>query len=299
MGKKEKHMSFKFFKVVTAGLILVVSGMCNNAIAGIITNTDHDSFIDQTTNLEWMDFGINNHLSYNQVVELLATDYYGWMLPTESQVVTLSNNLFGGRGDRPSVPYRPGDYPTHFDGSGEFRNIIDTIGFDGGNSPPSDNFGCGALFLSYDPCVRAEGMFIDDQGYLAQLKYYDPNVYIDTQSVNYICPAPGEPIDKGSYVLTYSEFFYTAASYDTCNKLFPRASIYKYVIRRPNKTPEEIEEKLKLGSINRQANTTSEFTTLLYRQIASPTISVDEPSPLAIFLLGMIGLASCRFKKYS
>ena len=295
-------MNFKFFKVVTAGLILVVSGMGNNAIAGIITNTNHDSFIDQTTNLEWMDFGINNHLSYNQVVELLATDYYGWMLPTESQVVTLSNNLFGGKGDRPSVAYRPGDYPTHFDGSGEFRNIIDTIGFDGGNRPPNETMGCSGINpSSFEPCVRAAGMFIDDRGYMAQLDYYDPNIYsyLDLNSNYYYCVAPGESIVSGSNVLTYQEKFYTAAGYaGVCTKYFARASIDKLDARSLRPTIKKTsEERMTLRTINASARTTSQRTTLLYRQIASPTVTVDEPSHLAIVLLGMIGLASRRFKK--
>ncbi len=74
-------------------LILLISISAN---AGIITDTDNDSFIDDTTGLEWMDFGINNGQSFNYVVSQLIEGgvYKGWRLPTTSEVYALWENAF-------------------------------------------------------------------------------------------------------------------------------------------------------------------------------------------------------------
>ena len=52
-------MTFKFLKSTLVGLILSTSCLVNVANAGII-DTANDSFIDTSTEIEWMDFGINN-----------------------------------------------------------------------------------------------------------------------------------------------------------------------------------------------------------------------------------------------
>jgi len=85
-------MKFKFLQAAVIGLMLSV---CNIANAGII-NTTNSSFIDNTTNLEWMDFGVNNQFTYNYVAGQLSTGgvYDGWSLATEDQVITLWNNMF-------------------------------------------------------------------------------------------------------------------------------------------------------------------------------------------------------------
>jgi len=84
-------MKFKFLKAL---VVIALGGLATISSAGVITNTSNDSFIDSNTGLEWMDFGVNNSYSPDQVKGLLSTTYAGWNLATESQVLTLANNAF-------------------------------------------------------------------------------------------------------------------------------------------------------------------------------------------------------------
>jgi hypothetical protein len=86
-------MSYKKINAALTGLLLLVTTSSN---AGLITDTTNDSFIDETTGLEWMDFGVNNKHTYNEVTGLLATTYSGWSLATETEVTTLYRNAFAG-----------------------------------------------------------------------------------------------------------------------------------------------------------------------------------------------------------
>ena len=93
-------MKFNLLNKALLGLILSACLSVNVANAGLISDTDNDSFIDDTTGLEWMDFGINNGQSFNYVSSQLTAGgvYYGWRLATEEEVYTLTVNAFLGLG---------------------------------------------------------------------------------------------------------------------------------------------------------------------------------------------------------
>lgn len=55
---------------------------------------DNKAALETSTGLVWMDFGVNNHYSYTQVVGLLSTEYAGWRLPTYTEVNHLWVSLF-------------------------------------------------------------------------------------------------------------------------------------------------------------------------------------------------------------
>ena len=80
----------KTLAVISCSLILNFS-----ANAGVIVDTNNDSFIDTSTGLEWMDFGINNGQSFNYVSSQLdqGGEYFGWMLPSLDQVFTMWSNV--------------------------------------------------------------------------------------------------------------------------------------------------------------------------------------------------------------
>ena len=88
-------MRFKYFKVSLVAFSLFISCWFNVASAGLI-NTTTDSFIDETAQLEWMDFGINNGYSFNGVLEQLDVGgvYEGWSLASSDQVSELWINAF-------------------------------------------------------------------------------------------------------------------------------------------------------------------------------------------------------------
>lgn len=87
------------FNCIKAAVFTVSLALSCNAHAGII-DTTNDSFIDENTGLEWMDFGINNKFTYNYVASQLGTGgvYEGWRLPTESEVLELWVNTFTNLG---------------------------------------------------------------------------------------------------------------------------------------------------------------------------------------------------------
>lgn len=86
-----------FKKILCTASFLVLSF---TASAGLITDTANDSFIDETTGLEWMDFGINNHLTYDYVNSQLdiSGEYAGWTIATTEQTWTMLRNAFFGLG---------------------------------------------------------------------------------------------------------------------------------------------------------------------------------------------------------
>ena len=94
-------MKVKFLKTTFTGIVLFISCLVNIANAEVILiDTDNDSFIDTTTGLEWMDFGINNNYTYNFVASQLGEggSYEGWSLATSDQVLTMWTNAFIGLG---------------------------------------------------------------------------------------------------------------------------------------------------------------------------------------------------------
>lgn len=73
---------------------LLFSLAANSAIIDSQSFTQ-DSFVDTSTGLAWMDFGINNGQSYNYVANQLSDggDYFGWRLPTTEEIFTLWSNV--------------------------------------------------------------------------------------------------------------------------------------------------------------------------------------------------------------
>tara|TARA_R110001583_G_scaffold11613_17_gene52317 strand:+ start:2529 stop:3212 length:684 start_codon:yes stop_codon:yes gene_type:complete len=76
------------------------------ATAGIIVDTSNGSFIDDNTQLEWIDFGINNGRSFNYVASQLGDggEYEGWSLASKEQVYEMWANAFLGLGASIEIP---------------------------------------------------------------------------------------------------------------------------------------------------------------------------------------------------
>ena len=83
------------FKIFISLLCMML--LASNVFAEF-TNTAQNSFIDNSTGLEWIDFGITNNKSFNDVQAELSTTYSGWRLPTYDEVKTLWSGMF----DQPS-----------------------------------------------------------------------------------------------------------------------------------------------------------------------------------------------------
>jgi len=63
--------------------------------ADAFTAGDNQAALETSTGLVWMDFGVNSHLSYDNVRYLLPTQFAGWRLPTAAEVDHLWSALFG------------------------------------------------------------------------------------------------------------------------------------------------------------------------------------------------------------
>ncbi len=152
----------KSLKLITTVLFLISPFVAN----ATIINTDSDSFIDQNTGLEWMDFGINNNESFNYVSSHLDTEYLGWRLATQTEVVTLWSSLFSTdpawnwhRYDNPANPEIQGflatSVPVNGEGDVPWIDLYDIIGYNvrrpfNANLYP-DMF-----------AIRANGLFLSD-----------------------------------------------------------------------------------------------------------------------------------------
>lgn len=64
--------------------------------ADAFTAGDNKASLQSSTGLVWMDFGVNNTKSFNQVVSELGSTYNGWRLATETEVNNLMGELFSG-----------------------------------------------------------------------------------------------------------------------------------------------------------------------------------------------------------
>jgi hypothetical protein len=64
--------------------------------ADAFTTGDNRAVLETSTGLVWMDFGVNNHRTFPDVVNSLDTDYPEWRLPTVSEVDHLWTSLMGG-----------------------------------------------------------------------------------------------------------------------------------------------------------------------------------------------------------
>jgi len=209
-------MNIKTLKAALLGLAVTVSSLAN---AGIITDTDNDSFIDETTGLEWMDFGINNIHSYNEVSDLLTSTYTGWNLATESQVLNLWTNAF------------------------EVQHITAWPNTAGGG------------YLYY--------MYANDIGKQIMLDVYSTMAYGYENWRGIGSLGLFERADGG---MAYA--FFTSWAEHT--EVYGRDNDYE----------------------SYRASNDLRYSTMLVK-----STEVPEPSTLAIFALGMIGLASRRFKK--
>lgn len=212
-------MKSKFLKYVLLSTACTFGSFAN---AGLIVDTADDSFIDASTGLEWMDFGINNHLSYNGVVAQLPTTYSEWRLATESEVVDLWHNAFFGDSAVSRESSTAHEYSSYRALNGR-----------SGASAFADEFSA----MSTNMFGFALGWFADTTGGLSYAYFQDNNIRFDTD----VATVYGRNISYSGYEQAQHPY----------------------------------------------------YSTLLVRS------SVPEPSTLAIFALGMIGLASRRFKKKS
>lgn len=224
-------------KIITVGILITFS---MTASAGLI-NTTENSFIDENSSLEWMDFGVNNTDTYDFVSSQLGAGqaYEGWRLATIDEVYNMYSNTFLGlAADNVNFLDSVGR-STVIDGRNESVSVLDSI-FEimGYNTQRRQ----GTPFeIRY-----ASGLFQGDEG-LSLFKTHDVVGSFEKRFA-------GDQVS-----------FYDHADFDYLSN-----------------------------------NSNLEYSTMLVKNINSEaTTSVPEPSTLAIFTLGIFGLASRKFTKKS
>lgn len=222
-------------KKLLTGLILLLAPFTSSA--GIITDTNNNSFIDETTGFEWLDFGINNHQTYDYVNSQLAIggEYEGWRLATEDDVFSMMANAFLGLGATGEAPNNYGtDQLRVTDGKNKSGSVM---------SPIFEAMGYNYLIYSGHKYEQeaAYGLFESTKG-LGLIEHYE---------------FTGSERD-----LTYDDQAQFRTSVD-----------FSW----------------------HTDNTSPLYSTMLIR--TDMATDVPEPSTFAIFALGMLGLASRKFKK--
>jgi hypothetical protein len=117
-------------KIIISAVLLFSSLLSGITNAGVIVDTNNKSFIDKTTNLEWMDFGVNNGKSYDYVASQLDFGelYYGWSLASKDQVFEMWANAFLGLGAWRELPDYFGTGKLHIlDGRGVVGSVVRPI----------------------------------------------------------------------------------------------------------------------------------------------------------------------------
>lgn len=135
--------------------------------ADAFASGDHKAALQTSAGLTWMDYGVNNNKSFNQVVSELDTTYAGWRLPTETEV----KNLFGELFVNASYQYSDSNSSQW---SGTNTNAATALAILGADQSYSYNDGWG---YSYSQSYGL-GWYLSDSH---QLNY----AYIDTYDQNY------------------------------------------------------------------------------------------------------------------
>lgn len=145
--------------------LLLIFCFLSFSVNATLIKTDHNSFIDDSSSLEWMNFGVNNGLSFNRVKELLDDNqiYSGWRLANQREVTSLWLNTF-----------------SHLDTGTKNLNQYGQ-GF-GRTDQVNDNFGHSVLenvfdIMGYNSLIGANeyalGWFEGDDGHLKYFHLYN------------------------------------------------------------------------------------------------------------------------------
>lgn len=117
-------------KALLRGIFFCGALISTSVSYAAIINTANDSFIDDATGLEWIDFNVTTNQSFNSVVANLSTTYNGWRLPTYEEVKVMWSGIF----DQPGYGWKQvgtsEDYLTDsISGNSPWFNLGDIMGY--------------------------------------------------------------------------------------------------------------------------------------------------------------------------
>lgn len=113
-------MIFKSLRYSALTLVSIILPSISYAVpfneADAFSTGDKKAIYETGTGLTWLDFGITNNKSFNEILAELSTTYSDWRLPTESEIKNLWNNTI-----------TTGTGPSHSDFNHEFNDQISTV----------------------------------------------------------------------------------------------------------------------------------------------------------------------------
>lgn len=138
---------------------------------------DKKAIYETSTGLTWLDFGVTQNKSYNQVIAELDSTYFGWRLPTESEVKNLWNNTINTQTRPPFSDYNH-EYIENSNAQFYYKDIFGLWGANviEINQLKSDNLF--KLFFYY-----SSGMLLSDEGNLIAISIWE-----DSALLNYLQP---------------------------------------------------------------------------------------------------------------
>lgn len=155
---------------LTAIFISVATQALPIVQADAFTAGDNKAYLQSSTGLVWMDFGVNNTKSFNQVVSDLGSTYSGWRLATETEVKNLMSELFSGA----QYQFNNDSFPK-WDGEDD-ENILSIMGTD-----ETQNYDWGFVY-SY-----GQGWFLSDSNNLNYAYIYNNNPFGINIQGGHIC----------------------------------------------------------------------------------------------------------------
>ena len=273
--KKDDPMKFTFIKAALTASVLMTT--CFNANAGFVsgTHTTAEGKVVDLQGLEWMSLEHTVGISRDDIEDGF-TDRYGttwnageWSYATREQTETLLTSLWGGQ--------YSGQSTSNYDGAEWFISNFGGIGFDNGyGSNRIDGTLTDRLLSNYDFTTFYFGERLEcstniESSCLGVVEIADNF----TRSQNGINPQTG--LWEETYVAN-------SGAFGSLDEYFGLDAGFSSL----NANTEDFQPPI--------------FGSLLIRNtiVTSPadnTTAVPEPSTLATFALGIMGLASRRFKK--
>lgn len=138
---------------------------------------DKKAIYEISTGLTWLDFGVTNNKSYNQVIAELDSTYLGWRLPTENEVKNLWNSTIDTETKPPSSDYNH-EYIENMSAPVYYKNIFDLWG---ANVIEINQLNTANLFKNF--FYYSSGMLVSDEGNLMAISIWE-----DSAVLNYLQP---------------------------------------------------------------------------------------------------------------
>ena len=174
-------MFIKYLRLHSLIIMLTLAAQHSHALPFI----DADGFVagdkkaiyETSTGLTWLDFGVTNNKSYNQVLAELDSTYLGWRLPTESEVKNLWNSTIDTETKPPSSDYNH-EYLENMSAPVYYKDIFDLWG---ANVIEINQLNTANLFKNF--FYYSSGMLMSDEGNLMAISIWE-----DSAVLNYLQP---------------------------------------------------------------------------------------------------------------